>query len=52
MRTAAPCSPRSHPRTRPELAAVLEAERALDVESLVRACVEGRRVTKITAESV
>ena len=41
-----------HPRTRPELAAVLEAERALDVESLVRACVEGRRVTKITAESV
>ena len=41
-----------HPRTRPELAAVLEAERALDVENLVRACVEGRRVTKITAESV
>ena len=44
--------PPRHPRTRPELAAVLEAERALDVESLVRACVEGRRVTKITAESV
>ena len=34
-----------------ELAAVLEAARALDVESLVRACVEGRRVTKITAAS-
>ena len=38
---------RSHPRTRPELEAVREAESALDVEALVNACVEGRRVTKI-----
>ena len=36
-----------HPRTRPELEAVREAESALDVEALVNACVEGRRVTKI-----
>ena len=36
-----------HPRTRPELEAVREAESVLDVEALVNACVEGRRVTKI-----
>ena len=36
-----------HPRTRPELEAVRQAESALDVEALVNACVEGRRVTKI-----
>lgn len=36
-----------HPRTRPELEAVREAESALDVEALVNACVEGRCVTKI-----
>ena len=41
-----------HPRTRPELAAVHEAESALDVEALVQSCVDGRRVTKIVPGEV
>ena len=37
-----------HPRTRPELSAVLEAESALDVEALVQECVENAVITRIS----
>ena len=36
-----------HPRTRPELSMVLEAEAVLDAESLIRECVENVSITRI-----
>ena len=36
-----------HPRTRPELSAVLKAEAPLDAETLIRECVENTVITRI-----
>lgn len=40
-----------HPRTRPELKAVLEAEQALDCEELIEDCINRVKLTKIYTKS-
>lgn len=40
-----------HPRTRPELPAVLEAEAALDCEALIEECVRNVKLTKISPKA-
>ena len=40
-----------HPRTRPDLQAVLEAERQLDCDALIEECVRNVKLTKITPKA-
>ena len=40
-----------HPRTRPDLQAVLEAERQLDCDALIEECVRNVKLTKITPKT-
>ncbi len=40
-----------HPRTRPDLQAVLEAERQLDCDALIEECVSNVKLTKITPKA-
>jgi tRNA uracil 4-sulfurtransferase len=40
-----------HPRTRPDLAAVVEAEQALDCDTLIEECVSNVKKTKITPKA-
>lgn len=40
-----------HPRTRPDLQAILEAERQLDCDALIEECVRNVKLTKITPKA-
>ena len=47
MRTAAPCSPRAHPKTHPTLEEVRQAEAALPVQELVERALSGEEKLKL-----